>query len=708
MQMEERKAATDAPSPANASSSSSSNFYQGMHPYQQAQLMRRQPSCPICGSQSLPPNMVLEPCQHQFHFHCVEGYIQNEKTCPVCRTPIQRHQGINRSFPTMATQGHPHEYPMPLHSQGQSAMPMGRQSYAPPQMHAMPPTNGGSYNGQAPIGHFPSASVYELPPEVFLDTSYEQQGSNAPGKMRKGKWTAEEALYCDRLIEEFKLGNLPLAEGTTLRTFLSKLLNCDPMRISKKYTGNQCIGKIIFRKKAKEPSKDEVENTRKQLAELERVYLERERMNQQRREKRLETELTRDRGRLLTTRPIYHSMPGQAPPSMGQGPPPTAPPPGYHHHPGMQHPMQQQPQHMQPAYPHHHHSNNNNNSNNNSNSGASKTNGQDAEKSQTGSRHVSPQQHDPSPRHTSPHDTSPSSRVKTEPTSTEHKDDEAEDAKHHADNFPRVSSIDSFSSLFPRIASLDCFQGLQSMSRNPSSMSLSNHGDAGMFRSPSLECFNGIPRVNSLEQFSNFIASMPPAEASKKETPVDHPFAEPAPKGKPPMSGIARAASSDKLHTSSMTSSSTMSLPRVPSLDKALDKMPRVPSMDRLHGSGIPRVPSLGGLPRINSTEAFLQHIPSLSNLSGLMPSFGSFDKLSSLSNPTKHLAIPRNSSLEDILSLVAASADHENNPRHLKRKAAESSEPLVGGIHKSKLPMNASDGLSTTSSSLSEKKQRL
>ncbi|EQC41952.1 hypothetical protein SDRG_00802 [Saprolegnia diclina VS20] len=704
MQMEERKAATDAPSPAHASSSGSGNYYQGLHPYQQAQLMRRQPSCPICGSQSLPPNMVLEPCQHQFHFHCVEGYIQNEKTCPVCRTPIQRHQGINRSFPTMATQGgHPHDYPVPLHNQGQSAMPLGRQSYAPPQMHAMPPTNGSSYNGQAPIGHFPSASVYELPPEVFLDTSYEQQGSNAPGKMRKGKWTAEEALYCDRLIEEFKLGNLPLAEGTTLRTFLSKLLNCDPMRISKKYTGNQCIGKIIFRKKAKEPSKDEVETTRKQLAELERVYLERERMNQQRREKRLETELTRDRGRLLTTRPIYHGMPGQAPPSMGQGPPPpigqgpppTAPPPGYHHHPGMQqhHPMQQ---HMQPAYPHHHHSNNNNNKSN----GASKPTGPDAEKSS--SRHVSPQQHDPSPRHTSSQ--SPA-HVKTEQTTTEHKDNDDEDAKHHVDTMPRVSSIDSFSSLFPRIASLDCFQGLQSMSRNPSSMSLSNHGDAGMFRSPSLECFNGIPRVNSLEQFSNFIASMPPAEASsKKESPVDHPFAEPTPKGKPPMSGIARAASSDKLHTS-MTSSTTMSLPRVPSLDKALDKMPRVPSMDRLHGSGIPRVPSLGGLPRINSTEAFLQHIPSLSNLSGLMPSFGSFDKLSSLSKESKHLAIPRNSSLEDILSLVAASADHENNPRLLKRKAESSTEPLLGGIHKSKLPMNASDGPST---SLSEKKQRL
>ena len=47
-----------------------------------------------------------------------------------------------------------------------------------------------------------------------------------------------------RLVHEFKAGTLPLAEGTTLRTFLSKLLNCDPMRISKKFVGGNCIGKV--------------------------------------------------------------------------------------------------------------------------------------------------------------------------------------------------------------------------------------------------------------------------------------------------------------------------------------------------------------------------------------------------------------------------------------------------------------------------------
>jgi hypothetical protein len=63
--------------------------------------------------------------------------------------------------------------------------------------------------------------------------------------LRRGKWTQEEESYANRLIQEFKNGLLPLTDGTTLRTFLSKLLNCDPMRISKKFVGSNCIGKQV-------------------------------------------------------------------------------------------------------------------------------------------------------------------------------------------------------------------------------------------------------------------------------------------------------------------------------------------------------------------------------------------------------------------------------------------------------------------------------
>ncbi|CAM9561209.1 unnamed protein product [Discosporangium mesarthrocarpum] len=102
-----------------------------------------------------------------------------------------------------------------------------------------------------------------------------------PG-LRRGKWTSEEEAYANRLIEEFKSGLLPLTEGTTLRTFLSIMLNCDPMRISKKFVGPNCIGKQVFRRKQQGTSRggggregeDEIEHSRVDLAVLERKFLE--------------------------------------------------------------------------------------------------------------------------------------------------------------------------------------------------------------------------------------------------------------------------------------------------------------------------------------------------------------------------------------------------------------------------------------------------
>ena len=40
--------------------------------------------------------------------------------------------------------------------------------------------------------------------------------------LRKGKWTAEEENYTSCIIEDFNKGYLPIAAGTTLRSFLSE------------------------------------------------------------------------------------------------------------------------------------------------------------------------------------------------------------------------------------------------------------------------------------------------------------------------------------------------------------------------------------------------------------------------------------------------------------------------------------------------------
>lgn len=99
-----------------------------------------------------------------------------------------------------------------------------------------------------------------------------------PHPLRRGKWTSEEEAYANRLIGEFKSGLLPLTDGTTLRNFLSKLLNCDPMRISKKFVGNNCIGKQVFRRRVAEINRitpELMQQTKMELSELERRFLDR-------------------------------------------------------------------------------------------------------------------------------------------------------------------------------------------------------------------------------------------------------------------------------------------------------------------------------------------------------------------------------------------------------------------------------------------------
>jgi SHAQKYF class myb-like DNA-binding protein len=76
----------------------------------------------------------------------------------------------------------------------------------------------------------------------------EEKDPNTEGKRRTGRWTKEEEAYANRLIEEFTAGLLPMHDGRMLRMFLAKALNCDPMRISKKFVGNSAIGKQVYKR----------------------------------------------------------------------------------------------------------------------------------------------------------------------------------------------------------------------------------------------------------------------------------------------------------------------------------------------------------------------------------------------------------------------------------------------------------------------------
>jgi len=123
-------------------------------------------------------------------------------------------------------------------------------------------------------------SMREAAQEASIEDGVASGGPVAYNKreIRRGKWTPEEEAYANRLIEEFKAGLLPIAEGTTLRTFLSKVLHCDPMRISKKFVGSNCIGKQVYRQRRQDIdmiSEEKIARSRRELRELERMYLER-------------------------------------------------------------------------------------------------------------------------------------------------------------------------------------------------------------------------------------------------------------------------------------------------------------------------------------------------------------------------------------------------------------------------------------------------
>jgi len=51
---------------------------------------------------------------------------------------------------------------------------------------------------------------------------------------RTGRWTCEETKFCDKLIEKFKVGNLPLTDGFKLNDFLATMLKSKQSRLTKK------------------------------------------------------------------------------------------------------------------------------------------------------------------------------------------------------------------------------------------------------------------------------------------------------------------------------------------------------------------------------------------------------------------------------------------------------------------------------------------
>lgn len=91
----------------------------------------------------------------------------------------------------------------------------------------------------------------------------------------------EEEAYVARVIQDFNSGFLNAPAGTTLRSYLSEKLQCDPMRITKKFTGDSCIGKRVFHPAVRNTANSAtIDKAQAELEALERRWRRRLEMQQ--------------------------------------------------------------------------------------------------------------------------------------------------------------------------------------------------------------------------------------------------------------------------------------------------------------------------------------------------------------------------------------------------------------------------------------------
>jgi hypothetical protein len=82
-----------------------------------------------------------------------------------------------------------------------------------------------------------NATIARLNPNAKDSVDAEEKGKTSAGEsteLRTGRWTTEETAYCDKLIELFEGGFLPLPDGTKLNDFLASMLKSKQSRLTKK------------------------------------------------------------------------------------------------------------------------------------------------------------------------------------------------------------------------------------------------------------------------------------------------------------------------------------------------------------------------------------------------------------------------------------------------------------------------------------------
>ncbi|KAL3931084.1 MAG: hypothetical protein SGBAC_011473, partial [Bacillariaceae sp.] len=89
-------------------------------------------------------------------------------------------------------------------------------------------------------------------------------------ELRTGRWTTEETMYCDKLIEKFEMGHLPIADGFKLNDFLAGMLKSKQSRLTKKMKNARLSAKTYKRSIGYISNIEEA----KEVSQLERLFFE--------------------------------------------------------------------------------------------------------------------------------------------------------------------------------------------------------------------------------------------------------------------------------------------------------------------------------------------------------------------------------------------------------------------------------------------------
>ena len=104
----------------------------------------------------------------------------------------------------------------------------------------------------------PAAAAPLLPaPEIQAAAPAEEESQPRTRRprpddgQRVGTWRTEERQYVTEVIQRFGEGRLPnVPDNTSLRVLLSTVLNCSPMRITKKFSGRNALPRGRYRRTA--------------------------------------------------------------------------------------------------------------------------------------------------------------------------------------------------------------------------------------------------------------------------------------------------------------------------------------------------------------------------------------------------------------------------------------------------------------------------